>query len=33
MAKIGPVSEINEIGTQDRCRCPEIENAFLNHVT
>ena len=29
MAKIGPVSEINEIWTQDRRRSPEIENAFL----
>ena len=27
MEKIGPVSEINEIWTQDRYRCPVIENA------
>ena len=33
MAKIGPVSEINEIWTQDRRRSPEIKNAFLKHVT
>ena len=26
--KIGPVSEINEILIQNRCRCTVIENAF-----
>ena len=33
IAKIGPVSEINEIWIQDRCWCPGIENAFLKRVT
>ena len=33
MAKIGPVSGINEIWIQDRRRSPEIENVFLKHLT
>ena len=28
---IGPVSEINEIWIQERCRYPVTENAFLKH--